>query len=69
MSANDSNWKRRAYLTGALVGLCVGVLAAYLFVRSADEKGAEKPRVNTMEAIRLGAATIGLLRQIAALGR
>lgn len=68
MNGNDA-WKRRAYLTGAAIGLCVGLLAAFLYVRSADEKGDGAPRINTMEALRLGAALIGLLRQIATLSK
>lgn len=63
-----SNWKRNAYVVGAALGLVTGVLGAYLFVRAADEKGNSPPRISTLEAIRLGAATIGLIRQIATLG-
>ncbi|MCZ7544421.1 MAG: hypothetical protein M5R40_13230 [Anaerolineae bacterium] len=63
------NWKQRTYITGAVAGLVVGVLAAYLFIRAADENGHGTPKVNTMDAIRLSATTIGLLRQIATLGR
>jgi hypothetical protein len=57
----------RTYMIGALGGLLVGALAAYLYVRSANEHNTAPPKVKTSEAIKLAVAVITLMRQIAAL--
>jgi hypothetical protein len=57
----------RTYVIGALGGLLIGAMAAYLYVRSANEHGSAPPKVKTSEAIKLAVAVITLMRQIAAL--
>lgn len=64
---NAGNWSGRVYMTGAVGGLVVGMLAAYMFVRSARENSVEPPYIKTGEAIKLAVAVITLLRQITAL--
>lgn len=64
-----SNWKNKAYLTGGMMGLTVGLIAAYLYVRVADENGAQNPgQIKTMDIIGLAVAMLALIRQITDLG-
>ncbi|HML24693.1 MAG TPA: hypothetical protein PKD09_23770 [Aggregatilinea sp.] len=61
-----SNWKGRSYLLGAIGGLALGLLSAYLFVRSTEDKGKPEPsRIGTMDVVRLGVALLAIARQIA----
>ena len=54
------------YLIGAVGGLAMGLVGAYLFIRTARENG--KPQqIKTGEVIKLVVGIITLLRQIAAL--
>jgi hypothetical protein len=57
----------RTYMIGALGGLFVGAVAAYLYVRSVRENGASPPQVKTSEMIKLAVAVITLMRQITAM--
>jgi hypothetical protein len=70
---NESNWKTRTYATGASVGLVLGMLAAYLFARAAEEEadrnGGKPEKIGTMQLISIGLATLTLIRQIAELGK
>lgn len=68
-AAPADTWKRQAYLIGAFAGVVLGLLAAYLFVRAANEGDSENPgRIKTGDAMRLTLAVLGLIRQIAELG-
>jgi hypothetical protein len=59
----DSNWRMKTLIIGALLGTCTGLGAAYLLVQRADREGSE-PKVGTGEGIRLGLLVLGLLRQV-----
>lgn len=65
------SWKRSTYMTGAALGLVIGLLAAYLFARTAEENPAQpRPnRIQTMDALKLALALLGLIRQVAELGK
>ncbi|GAB1421828.1 hypothetical protein MASR2M15_20190 [Anaerolineales bacterium] len=70
---NESGWKRKAYITGSLIGVSVGLLASYFYVRAAEES--DDPRAGEMNSISTGQmlalvlALLGLVRQISELGR
>jgi hypothetical protein len=66
----DNGWKNITYLTGAALGLVVGLAAAHMYTRAAEESGeAGLPaRIDTGEAFRIGMAAIALVRQVSALG-
>ncbi len=64
----DSAWKRKALLTGALVGAGAGILGAYLFIQRAEKEG-QQPALSVKEGVKLGALVFGLLRQVALLGQ
>lgn len=53
-------------LAGGAVGALLGVAAAYVYVNSAEQQD-ERPYFNPAEAVAIGLAVLGVLRQIAAL--
>ncbi len=55
------------YLIGAVGGLAMGLVGAYLFIRTARENGKPPQQIKTGEVIKLVVGIITLLRQIAAL--
>lgn len=60
------SWRTQALVVGGLVGAGLGVLAAYLYVRSVEENHVE-PRLQPAEAVGIGIALMAVLRQIATL--
>jgi gas vesicle protein len=68
-SPSPANWKMRAYLAGGLIGLIVGLVAAYFYARVSEENEAEKPsRIKTMDALKLAVSLLSVVRQITDLG-
>ena len=66
---SDDAWKLRVYVFGGLLGLGVGLLAAYFYARVSEENGFEHPnRIKTMDALKLAVALLSVLRQITDLG-
>lgn len=63
---NTLDWRSKALLAGGAVGALLGVVAAYVYVNSV-EKQEEAPGLNPAEAVAIGLAVLGVLRQIAAL--
>ncbi len=65
-----ANWKTRAYLIGIILGLGLGLLSAYLFVRAAEENSSGKTpqKIGTGDAMKLTLSLLNLIRQIAELG-
>ncbi len=67
------SWQQQNYVRGSLVGLTFGLLAAYLYNRAAKEdaerNGGKPAPVQTMQLITLTLAALGLIRQIAELGK
>lgn len=67
------DWKMRVYVVGLLAGAMFGVFTSYLYARAAEEdKTGDKaqPRSpSTGELVTLGLALLGLVRQIAELGK
>ncbi|HLY26991.1 MAG TPA: hypothetical protein VKQ72_11675 [Aggregatilineales bacterium] len=69
-SSEDSNWKTMIYALGAVLGAALGLAAAHLYSRNAEEASHEGPLapIGTGEAFKIGMALLALLRQVAALG-
>ena len=63
-------WKTATYLTGAAVGLVMGLAAAHMYARTAEESGeAGTPvRIETGDALKIGMAAVALVRQVSSLG-
>jgi hypothetical protein len=67
--ARPTNWRSRTILLGGLIGSLLGAIAAYLFVRAAEETyGDTPPELKTGDAVRVGTALLRILRQVAELG-
>lgn len=67
----DDRWKTRTYVMGVILGAVVGLLSAYLFVRSAEENpetGRPEP-IQTGTLITIVLAVMSLMRQIAESGK
>lgn len=67
----NQNWQIRNYALGLIVGLVVGLMAAHAYNRSAAEdlREGEKPEVPTMQLLAVAVAVLGIIRQIAAMGK
>lgn len=63
------SWKFRSYVVGALIGLGVGLLAAYFFARVSEENGSDGPaKIKSMDVLKLAVALLSIVRQITDLG-
>lgn len=60
---DDSTWKAKTVMLGAIGGAAIGVLAAMMVVRRAEREGAY-PEIGPGEWIKLGLALLGLLRLV-----
>jgi hypothetical protein len=70
LQTGQSDWRTRTLLTGGIIGSLIGVSAAYLYLRAAEEAsedGSPRP-LATPEAVKLGMALLALVRQIADMG-
>ena len=70
MDSSESNWKSITYVIGAVLGLAMGVTAAHMYTRAAEEHGQTglPAKVDTGEVLRIGLAVLALIRQVSALG-
>lgn len=62
MNAN-SNWKRNVIIFGAVIGAVIGVFAARMLVKEAEENENESA-LTAGKGLQLGMLVLGLLRQI-----
>ena len=71
--SEEQNWKRSTYMLGAALGTVLGLLSAYFYARAADEdatRSGSKPRsIPTKQVLSLSLAVLGLIRQIAEMGK
>ena len=65
---SEDNWKPKVLLIGALVGALTGLAGALLLVRRSEAKGT-KPDLDAGEGMRIGLLVMGLLRQVALIGK
>lgn len=68
MEENNANFKRNALMIGGIVGALVGVIAANVIVKTAEQnadgEGGELA-ITPAKGMKLGMLILGLLRQIA----
>ena len=67
-----SSSRTQIYLIGAAAGLLFGLLSAYIFNRAASDSGSlpdGRNRVQTGEVLGLALAMLGIVRQVAEMGR
>ena len=60
---SDSNFKRNALLIGGVIGALVGVMAAGILVREAEENESETA-LTPARGMQIGMLVLGLLRQL-----
>ncbi len=60
------DWKRNAMIFGAVIGAVVGVVAANMLVKEAEENENESA-LTPAKGMQLGMLILGLLRQITSL--
>ncbi|MBN2044252.1 MAG: hypothetical protein JW757_04455 [Anaerolineales bacterium] len=67
MEETTSNFRRNVMLIGAIGGAVVGLLAARVFIRSAEEEAAESGKdlaITPAKGLQIGVLVMGLLRQL-----
>jgi H+/Cl- antiporter ClcA len=76
MSNNElsttTNSQTQTYVLGAVLGAIAGLLAAVLYARANEEErlaGGQPQKLQTGQMITLGLALLGIIRQIAEMGR
>lgn len=68
----QANWRSRVLAVGGLVGAILGVLSAYLYLRSVQETHGDEPPPDppkTGDAVKLGMALMAIIRTIAEWGK
>jgi hypothetical protein len=66
MSKNES-WKNKILIVGGLVGVLLGVGAAFIYIRTAEEAGGPR-EVSPSQVLKLAVAALGVVRQASQLG-
>lgn len=73
MSNRNDNWKFQTYVRGSLIGMAVGIVAAYLYTRAAEEyqltDGKDKlTPIGASDMVKISLSILALVRQITELG-
>lgn len=72
MTNNNDNWKFQNYVRGSMLGLAVGVMAAYLYNRATEENlivsGGERTSIGASDMIKVSLSILALVRQVTELG-
>ncbi len=63
-----ADWRTRALIIGGVAGLLVGLGAAYVYIREAEENDAD-PSVSTSDAVKIGVSLVSLISSIGGLGK
>ena len=63
----DNSWKLKTLLIGGTIGALVGVSAAFLLTKRAEQKG-QSLAITPVKGVQLGVMLAGLLRSILSLG-
>jgi hypothetical protein len=65
------DWRTRIFVFGGIVGAALGLVSAYLYVRSAEEEHAGRPPASPKagDALRLGTSVLAMVRTITEWGR
>ncbi len=67
IEAPDDSWKVKTLLIGGAVGALVGVGAAFLLTKRAEQKGTQLA-ITPGKGVQLGVMLAGLMRSILSLG-
>jgi hypothetical protein len=65
------DWRTRTFVFGGIVGAVLGLLSAYLYVRSAEEEHAGQAPASPKagDALRLGTSVLAIVRTITEWGK
>ncbi|MGB2897119.1 MAG: hypothetical protein WBB65_13260 [Anaerolineales bacterium] len=63
----DSNWKTRTLIVGALAGALTGLGVAFVLIQRAEQEG-EVVQLRSSDGVKLGMGVLGLLRQVGQIG-
>ena len=63
----DNSWKLKTLLIGGALGALVGVSAAFLLVKRAEQRG-QSLAITPVKGVQLGVMLAGLMRSILSLG-
>jgi len=63
----DNSWKLKTMLIGGGIGALVGVCAAFLLTKRAEQKG-QSLSITPVKGVQLGVMLAGLMRSILSLG-
>lgn len=66
------SWRAESYGIGLIAGLVLGLVGAYMYTRAAEEDVSgtgRAARIETGDLLGLGLALLGVMRQVAELGR
>jgi hypothetical protein len=63
----DNSWKYKTLLIGGVIGALVGIGAAFLLIKRAEQKG-QSLAITPIKGVQLGVMVAGLLRSILSLG-
>ena len=61
------NWRKKTIAIGAVVGLLLGIAAAYIVIQRAERENAI-PQISAGDGVKVGLGLLGVLRLIADLG-
>ena len=70
MEEKNSTFKRNAMLVGGLGGAVIGLLAAIIFVKTAEDEAHENDSeisLTPAKGLQIGMLVVGLLRQLSSL--
>jgi hypothetical protein len=59
----------RPYLLGIVGGAIAGLLGAFFYKRASEENPFGRPRVSTMQMLGIATSVVGMLRQLAEMGK
>ncbi len=62
------SWKKQTLIFGAVIGVVVGLFAAYALIQKAEENSTT-PQLTSREGVTLGLGVLGLVRQVQQFGR
>lgn len=62
----NTSWQQRVFAIGGVVGVALGLLAAYLYVQAAEQRGdaGQPDPPSAGDTVRLGVALLAIIRTV-----
>lgn len=57
------DWKKNTYIGGAIIGVAVGVAAAYMMIRKAESEN-DTVKLDAKNGLAIGKSVISIIRQL-----